>query len=35
MEVGESSGADLSPEWEVLGQLGAEPGAELESWYRN
>lgn len=27
MEVAESEEADLSPEWEVLGQLAAEPGA--------
>lgn len=34
MEVAESEEADLSPEWEVLGQRAAEPGTELESWYR-
>lgn len=30
----QSEEADLSPEWEVLGQRAAEPGAELERWYR-
>lgn len=34
MEVAESEEADLSPEWEVPGQRAAEPGAELEPWYR-
>lgn len=32
--MAQSEEADLSPEWEVLGQRAAEPGAELERWCR-